>query len=157
MNRPIPVNERFWKYVDVRGEDDCWEWTAYRNEDGYGKLRDGQSTTSTHRISWEIHFGEIPEGMLVCHKCDNPPCCNPAHLFLGTYLDNSTDKINKGRDNHSSGENHPGAKLTWDKVRNIRKEYIPGKFGCRRLANKYGIDRSTVYDIISNKNWIENK
>lgn len=77
-------------------ENGCWEFTGFKNLKGYGKLRSSGQQLA-HRVSWVIHNGDIPKGMLVCHKCDNPPCCNPDHLFLGTAKDNAHDAIKKGR------------------------------------------------------------
>lgn len=91
------VEERFWaKVVKTEG---CWKWTAKRDRNGYGRFSpNGQySQTVAHRFSWELHNGPIPEGMLVCHHCDNPECTNPSHLFLGTPQDNMDDKVRKGR------------------------------------------------------------
>lgn len=87
--------ERFWEKVDKSGE--CWIWIGARNPSGYGKIKSGDTTKDSHRASWEINYGEIPEGMCVCHVCDNPPCVNPGHLFLGTYGDNMRDMYSKGR------------------------------------------------------------
>ena len=96
--RPIPV--RFWEKVRKGGG--CWLWTGNRHRRGYGILglrREGKRTISAkaHRLSWEIHNGPIPAGMVVCHHCDNPPCVNPSHLFLGTQVDNIRDMVAKGR------------------------------------------------------------
>ena len=85
----------FWEKVDKSGE--CWEWTGCKNEDGYGLVTYRGELTSTHRISWRIHFGCIPEDKKVLHTCDNPACVNPKHLWLGTQLDNVRDCISKGR------------------------------------------------------------
>ena len=101
-----PLHERFWLKIPSRPILPCWRWSSYKDKDGYGKIvRDGGANgdVGAHRVSWEIHFGDIPEGLYVCHKCDNPECCNPTHLFLGTALDNSRDRERKGRGRNQHG------------------------------------------------------
>ena len=93
--------DRFWSHVDKRGPDDCWEWKDGATPQGYGLAMIGGHRTTAPRVSWILANGEIPDGLLVCHNCpdgDNPLCVNPAHLFLGTYKDNTQDMIQKGRD-----------------------------------------------------------
>ncbi len=96
------ATERFWSKVQPNSENGCWEWKGQRNYDKYGKvtikdLSDTWTTALVHRLSWCIHNGPIPDGIFVCHKCDNRPCCNPGHLFLGTNMDNMRDMYLKGR------------------------------------------------------------
>lgn len=91
------ILERLLAKITLNERTDCWEWNGYRNEKGYGQMSLPDRNVKAHRLSYELHKGEIPKGLLVCHECDNPPCCNPDHLFLGTHLDNRTDAINKGR------------------------------------------------------------
>lgn len=97
---PVPLEIRYWAKVDKRGPDECWPWVAYRHGAGYGRINRGPAKAGqvfAHRVSWEIHYGSIPDGLYVLHRCDNPPCQNPAHLFVGTTADNMRDKVAKGR------------------------------------------------------------
>lgn len=91
----IPAERRFWAKTDRSGE--CWLWTGAKNPAGYGSFSMNGTNDMAHRTSWTLTYGPIPEGMFVCHHCDNPPCVRPDHLFLGTALDNMLDKVAKGR------------------------------------------------------------
>jgi hypothetical protein len=98
----LTLEERFWAKVDRGDPDECWTWLAYRRPDGYGSLRMGtlgvdRRNERAHRLSWTLANGPIPAGLLVLHRCDNPSCVNPAHLFLGTDQDNADDRQSKGR------------------------------------------------------------
>jgi hypothetical protein len=144
----------FWERVKV--SDGCWEWTGPKDMYGYGLFYEGGRQKTTHRLSWTMHFGCIPPAMLVCHRCDNPACVRPNHLFLGTHQDNMADKIAKGRaaGGSSPGEANPLAKLTDDIVRTIRAEYLPGKRGHGSAAAKrFGVSISTVHLVLRNKIW----
>ena len=94
-----PVGETFWESVVRRGSDDCWEWSGPRNRQGYGTSRSlvAGIRAKAHRVAWMLSRGSIPDGIFVCHHCDNPPCCNPAHLFLGTHAENMRDMVQKDR------------------------------------------------------------
>ena len=129
--------ERFFSRIEYT--DFCWLWTGYVRPEGYGSI----GRVLTHRASWKIHFGPIPDGLFVCHECDNRRCVNPAHLWVGTHQDNMDDMIRKGREAHNigmfAGEKCYKAKLTWDQVGKIRSEYIPYKMSAQKLADKYGV------------------
>ena len=151
--------ERFWSKVDKKSEDECWEWTGGRNKGGYGRLWAQNTRIYAPRISWVLHNGQIPKGnppygsMFVCHKCDNPGCVNPAHLFLGATLDNMRDKCKKGRAAPTNKENNGNHKLTEEQVIEIREKYIPFVYTLNMLAQEYGVVQSTIESIIYNKRW----
>jgi hypothetical protein len=150
---PEDINIRFWRHVNKT--DSCWEWVGRKHKFGYGVIVvDGKSKRAS-RVVWELTNGTIPEGLEVCHKCDNPPCVNPSHLFLGTHADNMKDMVKKGRVNALCGENNINAKLTWSQVSEIRevlKSYHHGLY--RELARKYGVDQKIIHCIRDNKIWI---
>jgi hypothetical protein len=132
----------------------CWVWKGgFFVGTRYGQLRVGNKTVRAHRFSYELHKGEIPKGFFVCHKCDNPACVNPKHLFLGTAQDNSTDMIRKGR--QCKGETHGQAKLTKEKVEAIKRLYVwrSPELGTFGLAKRFGISQSVVSKIVLNKTW----
>lgn len=134
------------------------------NQNGYGMIYEGGKGSRPilmHRLSWEHHVGPIPKGLLVLHRCDNPPCFNPNHLFLGTQADNMADMDAKGRrhkgpvdtTNLHRGEQASWAKLTEAQVREIRARYVPRKVTQDYLASEYGVSRRTIGMIIDRVNW----
>lgn len=155
---PFPPTQRhielFWAKVAVRGLDECWNWLGGKNGSGYGSFYNWRMA---HRVSYEIHFGPIPKGMCVCHSCDNKSCCNPAHLWLGTYGDNSLDAGRKGRisNNHPIGILNPKAKIDESSVIKIRRLYATGKYRQVDLATQFGITQTEVSKIILRRVWIE--
>lgn len=106
-----------------------------------------------HRVSWMLANGPIPAGMVVCHRCDNPPCVNPDHLFLGTQIDNMRDRSKKGRGNHRKGSRHGRAKLTEQDVRVIRSRYATGDWKQSDLAAEYGVSQPLIGHIVRRVTW----
>ena len=154
MRRVLSLSERFWRHV--KKTESCWLWTGAKRPYGYGQLgRQDGGTQVAHRISWELHHGPIPDGMFVCHHCDNPPCVNPSHLFVGTASDNMQDCARKGRVGGGcrSGEEHHLAKLTWANVRAIRRSAKSDT----ALAARYGVSRGLIWFVRTNKVWQEGK
>lgn len=151
-------DERFWRRV-YKLANGCWEWTGSRSTAGYGTFGvTTERTTTAHRFSWEIHNGPIPRGLFVCHSCDNPPCVNPAHLFLGTATDNNADMRAKGRGcdpPRKAGEHHHRALLTSAQVTEIRRRYIPRVVTRRMLAEEFGVSVATIKAVIDGRNWRE--
>lgn len=141
-----PLLDRLLAYV--REENDCWLWTGSLRG-GYGALTIDGVTHRAHRLSYTLHKGEIPEGMLVCHTCDIRLCINPEHLFLGSYKDNSDDKVAKGR--QARGETGGRTKLTEDAVRHIRK--LAATCSYQKIANSFGVHKSSITDILNDRTW----
>lgn len=136
--------------------ESCWEWMGFRNPKGYGQMTINCKRKLVHRASYELYVGPIPKGKgfhgtCVLHKCDNPACYNPNHLYLGTNKDNIVDKINKQR--QTKGVDVWCAKLTKEQVVEIRSKYIPRKYSTRRLAKEYGVSQLAIYAIVSGKTW----
>ncbi|MEU4640849.1 HNH endonuclease signature motif containing protein [Micromonospora sp. NPDC023814] len=136
----------------------CREWTGYVNTTGYGQISRGTGLglIGTHRAAWEIANGPIPEGMHVCHRCDNRLCCSPEHLFLGTPGDNIADMVAKGRARGAEGVTNHNAKLTAQQVAEIRERYLPPakrgggyRSNAQELAREFGITRQYVTQLVS--------
>lgn len=144
--------ERFWAKVDTSG--DCWIWTACKHWRGYGFFGYKGKNKFAHRISYELAYGPIPEGIIVCHHCDTPSCVRPSHLFKGTSKDNTQDMLHKGRGpwHLRRGENHPRAKFTNEQVREIRLKHQSGEFPCD-IAREFGAPRTTINNIIHGYAW----
>lgn len=172
---------RFWSHVDrSAGPEGCWPWTACKTIHGYGWTRTGGIGHSAHRVAYTIANGPIPDGLVVCHRCDNRPCCNPAHLWLGTSADNAADCSAKGRTargdrngsrihpdrlprgDQSFARLHPerlvrgvdywSAKLDEDKVRAIRLAAAAGESG-RSLGLRFGVCKATIQRVVNRYSW----
>jgi hypothetical protein len=178
--RSRPLAERYWEKVDKRGPVECWPWKGSTYEGGYGAIRYGDGTTrGAHRVGWELANGKPPpEDREVCHSCDNPPCQNPAHFFLGTHQANMADMSGKGRagdrtwvkgrprpavagernpmrrhpELHVHGEQHPDAKLNESQVRDIRARRAAGASGYS-LAKAFGVSEQAIAAIVKRKTW----
>lgn len=146
---------RFWQRI--KKTPSCWIWTGTRHDYGYGQIggRRDEGVKFAHRLSWEIHFGPIPEGMEVLHRCDNPPCVRPEHLFLGTKADNNADCRSKGRHGYgtSPGELNPSRKLSERQVAEIRELYAGGAFTQQALADRFGMSHQMIHNIVRGKAW----
>lgn len=175
------VGARFWS--KVKQTEGCWLWMGARDPDGYGSFRVGSRGTHAHRIAYALKVGHIPSGFSVLHKCDNPPCVRPDHLFLGTQLDNVHDMMSKSRGNkargdgnasrlypekrprgethpyrlhpelHTRGERAANAKLKEGQVMEIRRSWGAGELSQRALARQYGVTPTTICSIVLCKTW----
>lgn len=159
------LEQAFWHFVDRKGEDDCWEWKGSKVNSGYGRLKIKGQAYRAHRLSYLLNRREDPGEMLVCHRCDNPSCVNPRHLFLGTGADNSADMVRKrrqaagnrhwtraGRYVPLDGEAHGMAKLRKSEVQEIRSRFASGE-NRLSLARSFNVNWSTINRIVKNQNW----
>jgi hypothetical protein len=149
------LKEGFDKFV-IRNPGACWGWSGCAPKNpGYGQFRHENKLERAHRASWILHFGEIPKGKFVLHKCDNKICSNPEHLFLGTSLDNIKDMISKNRSPVLSkhGEDNPRAKLTWDIVNKIREKLMEKTLNQASIARIFNIGPWHISAIKLNKIW----
>lgn len=146
----------FWSKVRVLSPDECWEWQGGRDWNNYGafyKQGERRRPFKAHRFAFEDKNGPIPDGLVICHKCDNPPCCNPTHLFAGTYKDNMQDCSRKGRTTKLHGAECHNSKLTDSDVVKIREMYSSGGETHRSLASKFGVEKNTITVILNRKGW----
>jgi hypothetical protein len=147
-NMKRPLAERFWEKVEKT--ETCWLWTGGLLKTGYGSIRDNGKALRAHRVAYELLVGQIPDGMLLRHSCDNPKCVNPAHLIPGTAAQNSQDALDRGR--AIVGEAHHNAKIPNHAIATIRAALaagVPGKY----LAKQFGVDPTVISRIKLNKKW----
>jgi hypothetical protein len=164
LRKPNPIREidaptRFWLRTNkqgpvvphVPGLDPCWEWTGARQSDGYGQSSYLGKVLLTHRLAWMFHYGEMP-ALQVLHRCDNRPCCNPAHLFLGTNADNVADKVAKGRARTIRGEAHHSHRLRESDVHLVRKLLRNG-ISQQKIADRFGVTQVAIGAIALGRSW----
>lgn len=151
----LSLHQRFWYHVGKKSTEECWEWTGKKNKQGYGRIRtesSGNHQSLAPRVSWEIHFGKIPDNLFVLHRCDNPSCVNPSHLFLGTIADNNNDRDTKGRTRCALGESNKKSKLTEDAVVQIRALALEG-YKPRELSLVFGVGTLAIERVLSGRTW----
>lgn len=154
MAKPkITLAERFWSKVSIGPSDACWPWQSSK-WGVYGVFWFAPRYEAAHRVAWILTFGPIPDGLWVLHKCDNPPCCNPAHLFLGTHRDNMLDMHRKRRGAKcpECGQHHPGSKLNHEAVRAIRSELVKGRSQAA-IGREFGVSHGTIHLIANGITW----
>lgn len=150
--------KRYWTHVEKRSPDECWLWTgsvisgtAKNGRNRYGRIMCDRTYVLAHRISYLIHKGPVPDGLLIMHSCDEPRCQNPQHLRVGTQLDNIRDCIAKGRANRAVGEAAGASVLTERDVLKIRSLY-PGR-SQQSIADRYGVKQTTISRIVLRQTW----
>lgn len=152
-SRASSDEEKFWRHVTPLGKDECWEWNGSRCSKGYGQFN-SMHHYKAHRFSFELHFGKIPDGKQICHKCDNPPCVNPNHLWDGTPRENTIDSVKKGRFVSSKkGANHAQKRFTHEEALNIKQRLINGE-KASKIAEEVGRPESTIRSIKGGHTWV---
>lgn len=151
----VLAGERRFATSYVATETGCWEWTGHRNVDGYGLVTLNKRQILAHRVSWLLYRGPVPDGLFVCHHCDNPPCVNPAHLFVGTAADNSADMVRKGRSPRPKvprGGNNPACRLSEDDIHTARRLFGEG-VSQTDIAKRLGVSQAHVSKIVNRTAW----
>lgn len=152
--------DSFWSKVNIKDNSrECWEWMGAKKPKGYGNVRINRKYLLSHRVAFEIVNGKIPDGYIVCHICDNPSCCNPNHLMLGTHKSNVADMLIKNRQKKYSYatrmEKNVNAKLTKEKVMEIRNLYENKILNQYELAKKYSVSQTCIGYVVRRKTWTE--
>ena len=149
----------FWSKVDIKDAIiDCWEWSGAKKPKGYGNVRVNKKYLLAHRVAFELATGiEIPKGLMACHMCDNPSCCNPSHLMLGTLKSNTYDMLIKGRQgfhkNKAIGERNNQCKLNPEKIIKIRHLHFEEGYTLKKISGIFGVSPTSIGAIINNKTW----
>lgn len=156
--KAIPLTQRFWLYVQKT--DGCWIWTGATTYGGYGVIREcgrAGKIVRAHRFSYQLAHGPFDPALDVCHTCDTPPCVNPSHLFLGDAKANVADMLAKGRASGGgmTGEDHPMAKLTWEKVDEIRELRATHGHSLNALAQRFNVSKKSILNIVKHKVWVK--
>ena len=161
--RPANTPEILWSKVDKKGEDECWNWIGLKNKQGYGRVQINEYSYLAHRVIYSLVYPNIiewrapknsSESGFILHRCDNPSCCNPKHLFVGNHADNMADKAAKGRSPDYSGDKGPRAKLTMVQAREIRQLRKDG-VSARELAKRYEISLPSIKTLLRNDSYKE--
>lgn len=152
--RKPSAHERFWARVDRSDDEGCWLWTGPIRGNGYGGFYVDGLAFYAHRWAYVCHYGEDPGAFLVCHRCDNPSCVNPSHLFLGDHIDNARDMESKGRggDRRNFGRRNGRAKITLADAATIRRRWSGGE-AIAALARDFAVSTSTISDVVHRRRW----
>lgn len=136
------TKESVWKKIDIKNNNECWNWIGCLNHDGYGEIKINYKKYLVHRVVYELIYDSIPDGLLVLHKCNNPSCCNSNHLYIGTHEDNMKQMTKDLRQAY---------KLSPKNILEIRNLYSTGNYSQRKLGDMFNVDHSTIGDVISKK------
>lgn len=154
--RDETLPSRFWSKVKRAGPDECWEWQAYRDPNGYGRIGfAGRSNTTASRVSWALQVGPIPEGLFVLHHCDNPPCVNVRHLYVGTPKQNMRDFMERGQGDYGDrrGSKNANARLSERDVIEMRRERSERGTSYSNIGAQFGITTQYAWLIVNGKRW----